>query len=121
MGSPLGRAAGAAFERPQTWLDAGYAAAAVAFVHEIPGQPFDGTILACQALGADRGLVRVGARLGGEVYRSPGGEVHSIDVPSPPLAVSNIDEPGVLGALATLDFSGNEEGRRIHTDYFSGY
>lgn len=107
-GFALRPAAGNEFAGPQSYFDAGYAAAAVAFVHDRPVDSVAGTIEACMALGAPVGKIQVGTRAGKNLG-SPGIGAHSEDTPPPPFP-SNVDEAATLAALATLDFSGNEEG-----------
>ena len=107
-GFALRPAAGDTFARPQSYFDAGYAAAAAAFVHGAPVERFAGAIEACMALGAPAGRIVLGP--GVEAPLAPGIGAHTREVPPPPFAATHVDEPGILAALATLDFAGNEEG-----------
>lgn len=110
----LRAAAGAEFAKPQSWFDAGFAVGACEIAFGLtPGQ-LDGDLEACQSMGADQGRIRV--RAGSlPVYTSPGQGFHAADVtPRRPMSADDpeslVDEPTILGALATLDFAGNEEG-----------
>ncbi len=113
-GTCLRQASGADFAQPQSWFDAGFAVGTceVAFGLE-PGK-LDADIQACQSQGAAEGLLTV--REGSlPVYTSPGQGWHEANavVPAPKSAVdagTRVDEAAIKAALATLDFSGNEEG-----------
>lgn len=109
-GTCLRAAAGAPFARPQSYFDAGYAASAAAVIHGLPGDALVGQLEACQSMGAPVGRVRL-RRRETPLFRSPGQGAHREDatVP-PPFADTRVDEAGVLASLATLNFSGNEEG-----------
>lgn len=112
------------FARPQSYFDAGYAAAAAAFVHGLPVERFAGTIEACMALGAPAG--RIALTAGHPAPLSPGIGAHTKDTPPPPYARTSVDEPAILAALATLDFAGNEEGLIprfgvMLTDHFANF
>ncbi|MCC6876450.1 MAG: hypothetical protein IT378_19255 [Sandaracinaceae bacterium] len=107
-GTALRLAAGAPFRNPQSYFDAGYVAAAAAFVEGVAADSLEGRIERCQALGAPVGVVRLAERSGGALPSSPGVGLHG--AAPMPIAASNVDEPAILGALAGLDFAGNEEG-----------
>ena len=106
----LSVAAGAEFTQPQTWFDAGYAAAAVEFIRGLPPGALESEILACQALGAPEGIIRTKPRGTALAWTSPGVGEHTSVIAPAPNAATNVDEAGILAALATLDFAGNEEG-----------
>jgi hypothetical protein len=61
------------------------------------------------AMGASAGEIAVAPRTTEPPALSPGIGAHGSDAPPPPFA-SSVNEPATLSALATLDFSGNEEG-----------
>lgn len=107
-GGGLRQAIDADFDVPQSLFDAGYAAAAAAFVEQAPLEHFEGVIEACQSRGAKVGLVSVRRRTAGRVFSSPGLRHHGHGQPS--ALASAVDEPAILSALAQLDLSGNEEG-----------
>jgi hypothetical protein len=96
--------------RPQSFFDAGYAAAAAAFLHGRPVEAFAGVIEACTATGAPAGRIAVLPRAGRSVFYSPGIGARSKELLPPPFAATPIDERAILAALATLDFAGNEQG-----------
>lgn len=109
-GSCLRQAVGEPFATPQSLFDAGYAAAAAAFVLGLPAGSFTGEVLTCPSTGPDPVTVRLtrsdaGPRFGPVVHRA-----HSAEAPPPPFADTHVDESAILAALGTLDFSGNEEG-----------
>lgn len=110
-GRCLRQAAAADFAKPQSLFDAGYAQAALAAIHSLPPDAFAAEIEACQSQGAQTGILKL-YREGQPVFRSPGQGAHtkSVDMPEPWKAKTSIDEARILAALATLDFSGNEEG-----------
>lgn len=102
---------GKSFASPQNLFDQGFAAAAAAWLFGLPSGSFAASAQRCMSQGADVGEILLVRR---DVPRtipvSPGaGRVERAEVP-PRLVLSNIDEPRVIAALATLDFSGNEEG-----------
>ena len=109
-GQCLRAASGAECARPQTYFDAGYAAAAAAMIHGLPAHAFSARIEACQAMGAPEGRIVLAPRSSEPLLPSCGQGAHSPDAVPPPHGNANIDEPMILGALATLDFAGNEEG-----------
>lgn len=94
---------------PQTWFDAGYAAAAVAFIHGLEPATVQGSIQACASLGAEQGLIQVERRTRGVFYEPCANRAHFAGTPPGPVH-STVDEAGILAALAGLDLSGNEEG-----------
>lgn len=108
-GFALRPAAGNEFARPQSYFDAGYAAAAAAFIHARPVESLAATIEACMAMGAPAGKLAIAPRPGFSPILTPGIGAHTKLTPPGPFA-SNVDEGKTLEALATLDFSGNEEG-----------
>lgn len=108
-GRCLRQASGAAFARPQSHFDAGYAAAAADFVHRRSGL-FEGTIDACQSMGDPEGVVRLAERASGEPFSTPGKGGHADAAPPGPSASTNVDEAAILAAVGGLDFAGNEEG-----------
>jgi hypothetical protein len=61
-------------------------------------------------MGAPVGRIAIAPSTAGEPMFSPGIGAHTQDPLIPPCAATGVDEAGILGALATLDFSGNEEG-----------
>jgi len=112
-GSCLRQASGADFANPQCWFDAGFAVGACEVAFGLKPGGLDADILACQSQGAPAGKLQV--RAGSlPVYDSvgQGHHVDGIELPGPfaDSADSRVDESAVLAALATLDFSGNEEG-----------
>lgn len=109
-GQCLRVASGAEFARPQTYFDAGFAAAAAAMIHDLPAHSFSARIEACQAMGAPEGRIVLAPHSREPLFPSCGQGAHTPDPPPPPWSESNIDEPQILAALATLDFAGNEEG-----------
>lgn len=107
-GLALAPAAGKPFRRAQNLFDQGYAAgAADALTGRSNG--FEGRGVACHSVGDPRGEVRVIPRSGGGFEAVGLGPSRPEPVPGR-LVASNVDEPAILAALATLDFSGNEEG-----------
>lgn len=96
--------------RPQSYFDAGYAAAAAAFVHGQPAEAYAGTIEACIAMGAPAGRIAVTPRDGRSAFYSPGAGVRSRERAPPPFAATSVDERAILTGLATLDFAGNADG-----------
>lgn len=108
-GGALRQAIGEDFAVPQSHFDAGYAAAAAAFIAEAPAAAFEGVIEACQSRGAKHGLVGVRKRTAGTVHISPGLQHHGLGQPEP-IQASSLDEPAILQALSRLDLAGNEEG-----------
>ena len=110
-GRCLRAASGADFARPQSYFDAGYAAAATSVIHGVPLDSLAGSIEACQSMGAPEGRIAVSKRAsGGTLVPSCGQGAHWPGTPVPPNKDTSVDEAGILAALATLDFSGNEEG-----------
>lgn len=108
-GSALRQASGGDFSHPQTYFDAGYAAAVAAFLEGEPAATFAARIDACQSMGAAKGVITVAPRSTGKVFESPGLKTHTEAAPAE-IFPSCVDEPGVLQALSGLDLSGNEEG-----------
>ncbi len=109
-GQCLRAASGAEFARPQTYFDAGFAAAAAAMIHGLPAHAFSARIEACQAMGAPEGRIVLSPRSSEPLLPPCGQGGHTTGSIPPPWGDSNIDEPMILGALATLDLAGNEEG-----------
>lgn len=113
-GTCLRAAAGADFANPQSWFDAGFAVGACEIAYGLTPGALDGTLKACQSMGAPEGLIEV-ASGSLPVYEAPGQGHHAADAAIPPPFAttdpeSRVDESAILAALATLDFSGNEEG-----------
>lgn len=106
----LRQAIGEPFATPQSLFDAGYAAAAAAFVHELPVGTFESTIEACQSTGAPQGILSLRATGQAEVFDGFANEAHLPQPPPHPSTDTSVDEGAILGALSTLDLSGNEEG-----------
>jgi hypothetical protein len=96
--------------RPQSYFDAGYAAAAAAFLHGRQAEAYAGAIEACIATGALAGRIAVTPRAGRSAFYSPGIGARSREAPPPPFAATSVDERAILAGLATLDFAGNAEG-----------
>lgn len=110
-GRCLRAASGADFARPQTYFDAGFAAAATSLIHGVPIDSLHGVIEACQSVGAPEGRVAVTRRTtGAPLLPACGRGAHWSGTPVGPSKETSVDEPAILAALATLDFSGNEEG-----------
>ena len=109
-GRCLRQASGANFARPQSYFDAGYAAAAVAFVFDLPVEHFEARIEACQSMGAPEGKISLHPRDDGTIFPLFENKAHLTEEPPPPYADCNINEAEILEALSGLDFSGNEEG-----------
>lgn len=104
-------AAGAEFAQPQTYFDAGYAAAATSIIHGVPLDSLHGAIVACQSMGAPEGIISVSRRTASSpLLASCGQGAHWPGTPVGPNTKTSVDEAGILAALATLDFSGNDEG-----------
>lgn len=106
-GRCLLQASGAPFDKPQSLFDSGYAAAAADF---ILGTSSLGTIEKCQSMGDAEGLVRLATRDEVLPFGSVGQGAHTDAPLPPPNDATAVDEPGILAALAGLDFAGNEEG-----------
>jgi hypothetical protein len=96
--------------RPRSYFDAGYAAAAAAFLHGRPPEAFSGAIEACIATGATAGRIAVTPRAGRSAFYSPGIGGRSRELAPPPFAATSVDEPAILTGLAALDFTGNAQG-----------
>jgi hypothetical protein len=110
-GQCLRDASGAAFARPQSLFDAGYAAGAAAFVFGCPLGTYASTIVQCMSLGADRGVIELAARKEPlPVFPSAGAGAHWHGQPPRPNPDTSVDEGAVLAALAQLGLVGNEEG-----------
>ncbi len=110
-GRCLRAASGADFVHPQSHFDVGYAVAATALVHGVPLDGLQGSIEACQSMGAAEGRIAIGPRTRSGPLLPPCGQgAHWAGTPPPPNSATNVDEAGILAALATLDFAGNEEG-----------
>lgn len=109
-GRCLRQACGVDFAHPQCLFDVGYVVAALAVCHRLPRGTFTGSIVACQSMGAERGVIDLRLREEGTAFTSPGRGHHVEQAPPPPNADANVDEAGILRALSGLDFSGNEEG-----------
>ncbi len=110
-GKCLSQAITTDFGQPQTFMDAGYIAAAAAFVWNHPVESLCGKILQCQALGAEKGVVELVDCAEGRDWKpacgiGPGGK----EAPPPPNANTNVDEGAILQALSGLDLAGDEEG-----------
>ena len=104
-------ASGADFARPQSYFDAGFAAAATSVIHGIPLDSVHGVIEACQSMGAPEGRIAVTRRTTGKALLAPCGQGgHWPGTPVGPNQETSVDEAAILAALATLDFAGNEEG-----------
>ncbi len=98
------------FATPQSLFDAGFVSAAAAFVHGVPRHTFQATIEACASMGAPAGRIRLDATGAALTFDGYAHEAHSAGDPGSPFADTSVDEAAILGALGTLDFSGNEEG-----------
>ena len=110
-GRCLRAASGADFVHPQSHFDAGFAAAATSLIHGVPLDSLVGRIEACQSMGAPEGRIAVARRAGSPgLLASCGQGGHWAGSPVQPNRATNVDEAGILAALATLDFTGNEEG-----------
>lgn len=109
-GRCLRQASGAEFASPQSHFDAGFAAAAAAFIHGEAWDAFAGTIEACQSMGEAAGRVRVARRESAPDFGPVANTAHTSAAPIAPYAATQVDEAGILEALSGLDFSGNEEG-----------
>jgi hypothetical protein len=109
-GACLRQASGADFAAAQSHFDAGYVAAAAAVIAERDPSTWDGRILACQSMGAPEGRIELTQRRRPWPGPSCGVGAHHSDAVVPAPFASHVDEAYVLAALATLDFSGNEEG-----------
>ncbi len=98
------------FGEMQNLFDQGYAAAAAAYLFGLEAGAFSARGVSCMSTGAARGEISVErCATPRAIAPSPGMGPASAAV-TPISVPSNIDEPAVLAALATLDFSGNEEG-----------
>jgi hypothetical protein len=98
------------FATPQSLFDAGFARAAAAFVHGVAPETFEATIEACASMGAPAGRIRLDATGRAVCFDGYAHEAHTAADPGAPYGDTSVDEAAILGALATLDFSGNEEG-----------
>ena len=95
---------------PRSFFDAGYAAAAVAFIYGRPVEAFAGAIEACIAMGAPAGRIAVTPRAGRSAFYSPGIGARNREQPPPPFAATRVDERAILAGLAALDLAGDQEG-----------
>jgi hypothetical protein len=98
-------------ERDQNLFDQGFAAAAVGVAYGLAPGSLGVRNNRCMSLGAEVGQFELVPITPDPtlVFTAPG--VGGCGGAEPdPAAPSNIDEPAILAALATLDFSGNEEG-----------
>ena len=110
-GRCLRDASGADFALPQSHFDAGFAAAAASVIHGVPLDSLGGNIEACQSMGAPEGRISVTRRIAGNTLLASCGQGgHWPGTPVAPSSLTNVDEGGILRALATLNFAGNEEG-----------
>jgi len=110
-GRCLRAASGAEFARPQSYFDAGFAAAAASVIHGVPLESLEGRIEACQSMGAPEGRIAVGPRKRRDAYFVSCGQGGQwAGTPVGPNKDTHVDESAILAALGTLDFSGNEEG-----------
>lgn len=101
---------GKPFSAMQNLFDQGFAAASAAYIHDLPMGSFSARGVSCLSTGAAKGVIAV-ERCATVRAIAPSPGLGPTSTPVPAIGVhSNIDEPGVLAALATLDFSGNEEG-----------
>lgn len=108
-GQMLRQAVGENLASPQTFFDAGFAAAVAAFLEGLPANHFAGTIESCQGCGAKQGLIIVHPRTDGTVFTSPGFVPRGAGTVPPPHA-SSIDEAAIIQAVSGLSLVGNEEG-----------
>jgi len=109
-GQCLRQAVAEDFAAPQTLFDAGYAAAAAAFVHRRPMNGFRPRIEACASMGAPAGRIVLTAEAPEVSFGGYRHQAHLPATPPPPFGGTAVDEAAIHGALAGLDFSGNEEG-----------
>lgn len=99
------------FTHAQNLFDQGFAAAAAAWLFDLPAGAFDARAEKCLSQGAEVGEISLSRCASPRAIATSPGLGPADATPVPPRRVaSNIDESGVLAALATLDFSGNEEG-----------
>ena len=110
-GQMLDSACTGSMERAQNLFDQGFAAAAVGVAHGLAPGSLAVQDNHCMALGAEVGQFELVATTPDPelVFAAPGVGQRGDSEPEA-AAASNIDEPAILAALATLDFSGNEEG-----------
>ncbi len=104
------QASGADFAAPQSLFDAGFSAAVASLLRGEPTGTFQSRIDACQALGDPVGQISLHPREEVHTYSSAGIGAHFEGAVPPAFSNTNVDEAGILAALAGLDFSGNEEG-----------
>jgi hypothetical protein len=94
---------------PQSYFDAGYAAAAVAFTYGLDPASLEGHIQACLSRRDPEGQILVRPRRRGQFYPPRANLAHLEATPPGPVH-STVDEAGILAALSGLHLSGNEEG-----------
>jgi len=99
------------FGRAQNIFDQGFAAGAAAAAYGLSAGSLAATGVSCHSTGADLGVISLAPReVPADFFVSPGiGAKPCAEVP-PPNSDTKVDEASILAALATLDFSGNEEG-----------
>jgi hypothetical protein len=110
-GQMLNSACAGKIERDQNLFDQGFAAAAVAVAFGLEPGALAVRNNRCMSVGAELGefeLVLTDAP--GLAFSAPGVGVCGTETRPAQATDTHIDEAGILGALATLDFSGNEEG-----------
>lgn len=99
------------FARAQNLFDQGFVAGAAAAAYGRPAGSFQAEGKSCYSTGGSIGSISLTPReVPADFFVSPGtGAGPCAEVP-PPNGETAVDEAGILAALATLDFSGNEEG-----------
>jgi hypothetical protein len=109
-GQMLSSACAGKITREQNLFDQGFAAGAIGVALGIaPGRLVARHNL-CMSLGAEVGEFELVLGEPREVFTVPGIGVRGTESPPAHDRTCNVDEPGILEALAGLDFSGNEEG-----------
>lgn len=109
-GRCLNQACGVDIQAPQSFFDAGFAAAATEVMFDLPLGTLTAKVEACQATGAPEGRVHVGPASAEPPRAAPGVGPHGETIPVERWSETAVSEPAILDALSGLDLSGNEEG-----------